>query len=226
MGRKKEREEKLSLRAIKQAKLKLAIANAFIAKLKHLSFKEVNIKALCKELEISEGTFFNHFREKIEVVSYYISLTTLKIIYEVSIKSPRSSFVDTINVVFDKLADEISSPNMANITYELISIIMLQHEKPKKVEISALEKKLAFPDLKGIEKVKAMLLDEFLLEAINNAIRKKEIKKQISAEDLLIALICVMIGTLIAIKFRKNLKLKDYYRRHLNILWNELGIKK
>jgi AcrR family transcriptional regulator len=220
----KQAKEKYALREIKQAKLKLAIMGVFVKKLHHLRFDAICIKEVCRKLEISEGTFFNYFPEKIDVISYYVALTTLKIIYEISTISPPKKHIDFINSIFDKMADEFCTQNMANLTYEIISIVILQHEKPGKVTVSNLEKILAFPGLNGIEKVEALMIDEFLLKAVKQAIAGKEIKKKVVAQDVLVALIAIMVGTLIAIKFEKNLSLKTYYRRHLKMLWNELAI--
>jgi hypothetical protein len=48
-----------------------------------------------------------------------------------------------------------------DINYHLISILVVQHEKPNKVVIPAIEKHLYFPDMPGIEDVTPVLIDEY-----------------------------------------------------------------
>ena len=137
-----------SLREKKHARTKIALMNSFIARLRHSRFEDISIKDVCQSVEVSEGTFFNYFPEKIDVVTYYVNLMTMKLIWKARQKVAEGKFIALLNVFFEEMANEIRK---LDITYQLISILVVQHDKPKISVIPDIEKHLFFPDLPGIE---------------------------------------------------------------------------
>ena len=69
-----------SLRERKHARTKIAIMNAFIERLEKTRFDDISIRQICKSVEVSEGTFFNYFPEKIDIINYYMNLMFLKVV--------------------------------------------------------------------------------------------------------------------------------------------------
>jgi len=216
-------EKKYSLREKKHARTKIVLMNAFLARLRNCRFEGISIREVCASAEISEGTFFNYFPEKIDVITYYVNLMTMKVIWKAQQKAPKGKYIALINVFFEEMADEF---NNVNIAYELISIMVAQHEKPKKAAISDIEKHLVFPDLAGIEDMSPLLTEEFFGECIEGALKNGELPGNVKIDNALVSLLTIMVGTMIAVKFSNIKNIKYHYTRQLQILWTELGAKK
>jgi len=212
-----------SLREKKHARTKIALMNAFTGRLRNSRFEDISIKEVCKSVEVSEGTFFNYFPEKIDVITYYVNLMTMKVIWKARQKAPNGKYIALINAFFKELADEFAK---INIKYEIISIIVVQHEKPKKAAISDIEKHLVFPDLAGIEDISPLLIDEFFRECMEEALKNGELPGSVNIDNAMVSLMTIMVGTMIAVKFSDIKNIKYQYIRQLQILWTELGIKK
>jgi len=218
-----------SLREKKHARTKIALMNSFIGRLKNCRFEDISIRAVCESAEISEGTFFNYFPEKIDVITYYVNLMTMKIIWKAQQRAPKGKSIALINAFFEEMADEFTN---VNIAYELISIMVVQHERPRKAAIPDIEKNIVFPDLAGIEDISPLFIDEFFRECLEKALKNGEFPKNVNIDNVLVSLTTINIGTLIAVKFSdvvkfRNVKsVKYHYMRQLQILWAGLGVKK
>ncbi len=211
-----------SLREIKHTRTKIALTSAFIERLRKSRFEDISIKDVCKGAEISEGTFFNYFPEKTDIVTYYIRLLMTKIIWKARKKAPQGRHIALINAFFEEIANEFSK---IDISYELISIMVALHKKPGKTVLSKIEKKLFFPDLSGIGDSASLSIDEFFQECIADAQKNGELPGTVHINNALVSLHTIMVGTMLAIKFRNIKNIKYQYARQLQILWKELGVK-
>jgi len=217
------RKREYPLREKKHARTKIALMNAFMERLQKARFEDISIKEVCQSVEVSEGTFFNYFPEKIDVITYYVNLMTMKVIWKAQKKAPKGKYIALINAFFEEQADEFAK---INIKYELISIIVVQHEKPKKAAIPDVEKHLFFPDLAGIEDISPLLIDEFFRECLEKAMKNGELPRSVNIDNALVSLLTIMVGTMIAVKFSDIKNIKYQYLRQVQILWTELGVKK
>lgn len=211
-----------SLRERKHAKTKIAIMNAFIKSLEKTRFDDISIRQICKSVEVSEGTFFNYFPEKIDIINYYMHLIILKDVWKAQREAPEGKYLAFINALFRKLAEELKS---VNIIYQLVAILTVQQERPRKITITDLEKRLAFPDCPGIENIPSLFIDDFLKECLKGALKNKELPKNTDINDVLVSLLAILGGTLLAAKLGN---IKDYtyhYMRQLKLLWKSLGAK-
>lgn len=211
-----------SLREKKYARTKIAIMNAFMERLKHSRFEDISIKKVCGDAEVAEGTFFNYFPEKIDVIRYYLFLTTAKIVWKARRETPAGSYLLLIDTVFRQLAEEVYNNNL---TYQIISVLLAQNERPRKITISALEKKLVFPDCPGIEETSPVLFEEWFRECVILAQKNGEIPETVNVDDLVISLMTIMCGTLLAIRFVDSDSRGCHYTRQLQALWRGVGAK-
>jgi len=211
-----------SLRERKHARTKIAIVNAFVDALEKNQFEDISIRRICKEVDISEGTFFNYFSEKLDLINYYTHLLFLKIIWEARQVAQEDEFPGFIEALFTKLADEHKN---ANIIYKMISVLLLQREKPKELIVPEIERKMLFPDYPGIEDVPLAFPDEFFRAYLEKAYKKGLLPAEVKVNDLKVSLDTIMIGTLLALKFDGLDNKKYHYLRQLRLLWQGLGIK-
>lgn len=212
-----------SLRAKKHARTKIALTQAFIERLRHARFEDISIRDVCRSAEISEGTFFNYFPGKLDVITYYVHLMILRIIWKARKQAPRGSPVGLVNAFFEELANEFAT---IDIRYEIVSIMVAQRERTKKVVISGIERNLFFPDLDGIEDIRILFIDDFLRECLEGARKAGELPASVPIDNTVVSLLTLMIGTMIAVKFHDVKTIHEHYRRHLKMLWETLGARK
>ena len=213
-----------SLREKKHARTKIAIMNAFIKRLEKVRFDDISIRQICKIVEVSEGTFFNYFPEKIDIINYYMHLIFLKVVAKARQDVSQGQYLSLINATFSRLAEE--SLNNNNIVYQMMSLMIIQRERPKKVAISNLERQIFSPGLQGIDNVEVMLLEDFLKECLIGAVNTGELPKDTKIEDVLVSLVTILGGTLLAAKFAAIKDRSYHYTRQLQFLWNGLGVNK
>jgi AcrR family transcriptional regulator len=213
-----------SLREKKHAKTKIAIMDAFIKRLEKTRFDDISIRQICKSVEVSEGTFFNYFPEKIDIINYYMNFMFLEVVAKARKDAPQGKYLLLINATFAKLAEELLKYN--NIVYQMISLMIVQRERPKTVAISNLERQIYFPGSEGIENVRVMLVDDFLRECLIGAVKNGELAKNIKIDDVLVSLMTILSGTLLAAKFADIKDRSYHYMRQLGFLWNGLGAKR
>ena len=211
-----------SLREKKHAKTKIAIMNAFMERLKHSRFDDISIKKVCEDAEVAEGTFFNYFPEKIDVIGYYLYLTTLKMIWKAQKETSTGKYLPLIDSVFSQLSEEW---NNNNLTYQILSVLIVHSERPKKVTIPALEKRLAFPDCAGIEETPSVVLDEWFKECVILAQKNGELPSKANVDDVVVSLMTIITGTLLAIRFSKINNRGYHYIRQLQVLWRGFGVR-
>jgi len=211
-----------SLREIKHGKTKIAIMNAFIKLLEKARYENISIKQLCKSVEVSEGTFFNYFPEKIDIINYYVRLIFMKVIWKAKKDAPKGKYLALLNAVFARMAEEMSN---ANIMYQLISVMVNQQERPKGISISKIERKIVFPGYAGIDDIPSASPDDLFREYLKGAVSNGELPKNTQINDAVVYLTAIMVGTLLAGKF-EHLENKGYhYKRQLDFLWKGLGAR-
>ena len=198
--------EEYSLREKKHAKTKIAIMNAFIKRLEKTRFEDISIREICQSVEISEGTFFNYFSEKIDIINYYSHLLFLKIFLKTQNEIPQGKHIASIEAVFKNAAAELDN---VNIVYQIISILIMQRERPKMVAIPDIERHLVFPDYEGIENIPVVFIDDFLANCLKEAVKDGELPKKTNVDDVLVSLVTLLGGTLLVSKI-KNIKDQAY----------------
>jgi len=128
----------LSLREKKYATQKLKILDTFDEKLKSKALVDISVKEICKELEISEMTFFNYFGSKKEVLIYYIELWSLEMQELIKDAKP----LEAIYLIFEQTAKMIEKN--PNLFMEIVASMALQGMAKKDITISRAERILRF----------------------------------------------------------------------------------
>lgn len=211
-----------TLRERKHAKTKVILTMAFVKRLQSTRFDDISIKEVCDSVDVSEGTFYNYFPAKIDLIHYYKQLKFLKIIWEMQRKAKQDSSLHRIDAMFDVLAKEVSQPYLF---YELVSIFVGQKVKPKLIDVSSAERLYAFPECKGIEKIAITSLEDFLHKNLKEAIKGGELPKGVESNYVLICLMTIIVGVPLAISYENFNALGSYYKQQLSFLWKGLGRK-
>jgi AcrR family transcriptional regulator len=131
----------LTLREKKYATQKIKIMDIFSEKLKEKPLADITVKEIAKELEISEMTFFNYFKNKREVLVYFIEFWNL----EMQFKLEQAENLDaraSIYLVFEETAKLIE--HNYQLFVEIVSNIVLNGIPKKNIKIGRAERLMRF----------------------------------------------------------------------------------
>lgn len=210
-----------SLRERNFAQTKLGLMNAFLKRLKSHSFENISIRDVCRDADVAEKTFFNYFPEKLDVITYYMQLNGVKNIFEAVKAVPEGKYLELIQFVFCRMGKEFDRDN---VIYQIIAAFIVQGEKPKKMEISGIEKQMAFPDCEGIEKVEVIRFHDWVRKCVKAACKNGELPLKTNINDVVVSLITILGGTLLAMRVEKIKDWEYHYMRQLRDLWKSLGV--
>ena len=216
-------EQNYSLREKKFAKTKIALAAAFIERLTKTRFHDISIKEVCAGVEVSEGTFFNYFPQKIDVVYYHKQIVGLKVTWEIRQHWGKKTPRQLIELTFDVMARNLEQPYLF---YELVSLFTAEKKKPATVELTRLEKMYAYPDLAGIEDVPAESLEDTFAALVAEAKKQGELRPEAKFADVLLALMTILVGLPLVIDGNDFSGLKSHFRSQLALLWKAVGVNK
>lgn len=159
---------------------------AMVAKLKEKGLDDISVRELCEETQLSEGTFFNYFPEKKDLLVYFIQLWSIEVA-AIAEKSSGGSGLAIIEKLFEHTAKKMQdSPEIMG------EIIAFQAKNPNPgsiKEITRAERLFAFPDLDNTENIPAGGIGPILEDALKKAVRYREIpaKTDLNTAGLLIA---------------------------------------
>lgn len=213
----------LPLREKKFARTKISITFNVIEKLLHTSLDNISVKEICREVEISEATFFNYFPKKTDIIDYYTSLKMFKHFWVLKQKTKESDNpIETIKAFFDVIAE--------NIRPAIFNEIFCFYFKNKQYDnmttkISASEKIIAFPECDGIETIQKKTTTEFLSEQVAKAIKENIFKKDTDIFKTVTILHIILYGSLIYSHTDQKNSLKDYYATQLNSTFESIKQK-
>lgn len=208
-----------SLRERKFARTKVALMQAFVDRMRSTRFEDISIRDVCQEVEVSEGTFFNYFPRKIDVIYYYNQLATIHVVCQAR-QSDEKKPLAIIEAAFASVARMMDSPYLL---YEMISLLVGEKKVIEPLAISALEKKFAFSECDGIEQVDAdpMLRDFFEL-MIGQAAAAGALPKKTNKEEAVVALDTILVGVPLALTPENFNKLGQVFKSQLALLWKAL----
>lgn len=210
-----------SLRERKYAKTKIALAQAFVERLKTTRLADISIKEVCESVEVSEGTFYNYFPHKIDLVCFFERLTVLRVLWETKKKEEELPPLELIGYVFDRIAEVIEQPFLF---YEIVSIFTMEKVRPdERAGLSEIEKKYAFPECPGIEQIEVIPMEDFLARMLRQARDNGCLREDVDMADATLALLTTLVGVPLAIRMEDFGKLKKFFRSQLALLWKAIG---
>ena len=205
------------LRQKKFARTRLALVTALSDALADLSLSDISVKSLCYKAELSEATFFNYFPSKQELMAYLAQLWLLELCWQVQHSAEAPKGLPAIQHLFAQLARIcISRPGMMR---ELIAWIARGGRLNEALEVGALERKLAFPDLDGIGAIQIKGIDALIVPHLETAIRKGELPDNTLIPTLLSLLLALLFGVPLTLLSSHPGKIADLYQQQLQLVW-------
>ncbi|MBU1164237.1 TetR/AcrR family transcriptional regulator [Patescibacteria group bacterium] len=211
----------ITLRQRKHFQTKIAILKAILAKLKKNNLEDISVKELCKEAQISEGTFFNYFPKKTDVLKFYVQLWSIEVSMHAKKIQKEKGSLAAINGIFYYSFDE--KINDAPILFEIIRYTIQLRKKIPIKDLSTSEKSIAFPSIEDIEQYKSNDLDATVVPFLQQALKDGELPKDIDLNTLGLSIRSIFFGVPLALGLENVEMTKAIYQKNLESLWHTLN---
>lgn len=220
--------EKFSLRERKSAKTKVSLMKEVLNRLEHDNLDSISIREVCAAVDVSEGTFYNYFPSKIDVIYFYIAVSSVASFWRLFNEIKPKTELEKIDGLLSSMMLEHYNPNMV---YGLLSAIIGQRECVEdvhsKIEVTAADKYYAYPEYKGIEDFNqsTLLFKAFFKQCLEKAIENKELPAETNVEATVIHLKTILAGIPLAVERGNFSEISNCRNKHLELLWKALGRK-
>jgi AcrR family transcriptional regulator len=204
----------MSLRKEKAAILKLAILNQTLQLIGKKSFEDLYVDEICAKVKISKVTMFKYFPQKEDILLYYLRIWCLKRTQELREK-PREG-VAGIYYLFEKLGEDYL--NHPGIIMSMVAYLADLKRAPKPFPVKSEEKKLLFPDVKDIQQLEIMSLDQMFERFSLESIFRKEISRTSNTRDLTNLFNALFYGLILTAHLQQVDQQKFFFKRNLEIV--------
>jgi len=204
------------LRQRKFARTRIALARVVAEALGEETFAEVPVKRLCRAAEVSEATFFNYFARKQDLMAYLAHLWVLELGWHVQQAEGETSGLQVVDKLFAEVAR--TCERRPGVLAELLAWIARGGTLQSGLDISGLEKQLAFPELAGIESVPVKGLDAWLMPQLEAAVARGELPENTLRPLLLSALLSVLLGVPLTLLASDPARIAPVYRQQLALV--------
>lgn len=205
-----------SRRERKQAQTRLDLLSALRVGLADRPLEDIGVRELADAADVSEATFYNYFPTKADLAIYFVQVWSIDVGWHAAAaqaRGPRAA----ITAIFDATAHAIAaSPRVMG---ELIAVQARMGGKVAPAPLSALEKRLAFPDRAGIEALDSIGLDGLLPPYLAAARECGELPADVDGDAALLALVSVFFGVPLLLARRAPARVAAAYRQQLAIVW-------
>lgn len=206
------------LRQRKFARTRLALASALSKALVKQTLSDVSVKALCREAEVSEATFFNYFPCKQGLMDYLAQLWLLELGWHMQAAAEASAGLPAIHQLYTHNARLCAS--RPGLMQELIAWLARGGRLNTAIELGEFERKLAFPELTGIETTPLKGLDAWIVPQLEVAIKTGELPENTLIPTLLSMLLALIFGVPLTLLSTKPGKIADMYQHQLQLVWS------
>jgi len=213
----------IGLRERKQALKKIEILNIVLNKIKEKPFSEISVKEIANDAMISEGTFFNYFTKKNELLDYFVILWSYQSYFLSNKEFGNTSGLKKIEYFFQCSVNNKTIGN-DRIMYEIIANAAIYNSCDPFDSSSVTETELmtAFPDLPGIEKLQIKKFTDIFIEYIGLAVQLGELPNDVDYMNVLVFLGSIFYGVPLILKHDIE-KIPYVYNSALNSIWKGIS---
>lgn len=207
------KEHTIALRELKKARAKLALYEASLELIGEKSFREVYLEDICRKAEVSKVTFFKFFRQKEDVLVYYMRVWLTDRMIELT-KEPKRGFAAVRHILLD-VAER--SKQWPGLMLSLISFLSEMKMHPCMPELSEAEVYLLFPDHMELGRQDPnlfVLYRRFMEEAHEDG----ELKEGIKPADAVQMVFTIFYGAFLTAHLYRSSDVMGVYDAHLKLL--------
>lgn len=207
----------MTLRERKLARSRLALLDAFVARLDQRPIEEISVRELCAAAEVSEATFFNHFDGKAELVVFFIQLWSLEQAWYARKNLAERGALAAVEELFERTA--VSVAEHPRVMGEVVAAqARLAAPVPHRA-LTPAERMLRFPELPGIEALPAEGQESLLPGLLEEAVRRGELPPGTDVQGIFLHLAALFFGTPTALKAVDPRLVGPAWRAQLALVW-------
>ena len=209
--------KELPLRERKYAATKAALLEAVLTRLNDETLESISVKEVCREVQVSETTFFNYFDSKQAVIFYLVQLWSIRAGWEMQqTLAQGGGYLDAICTLFDLTAEQVvQSPGVMG---EIVAWQALNRDKVVFTPLTPAEYALHFPDKSDIEQLQAQGIDQLLGAQLRAAQQDGDLPADSDLPALALALMAIFFVTPVLLQQGADADVKDAYRRQLQLV--------
>ncbi len=213
----------IPLRERKAARTKLDLLNAMLEKTKSAKLHDISIKELCYEASVSEGTFFNYFSKKENMLIFFIKLWSLQTSYLSGREFGETSGIGKLEYIF-RITGEVKTIGHQRILGEIIANFALDafSEQLIQNDLTVAEKIMAFPEYPDIETVPYFNLFDIFKNNMELAVRLGELPAETDIMDAVMSIAIIFYGVPLILGVDRLDALPEVYLNNLHNLWKRL----
>jgi AcrR family transcriptional regulator len=206
----------IALREIKKARGKLALYEASLDLIGEQSFRDVFLDDICRKAEISKVTFFKFFRQKEDVLIYFMRVWLTKRFIELE-DQPKRGFAAVRRLLLHVAEEANRRPG---IMLGLISFLAEMKMHPCMPVLSEAEVYLLFPEHQELG-AKDPNLFELFGRCAQEAEADGELKDEITIEAAVQMLLTIFYGAFLTAHMYRSDDIMGIYEVHLKLLIKE-----
>jgi AcrR family transcriptional regulator len=180
----------LSLRERKAALIRLGLLNAMVRRLRKQTLDEITVKELCSDVEISEPTFFNHFKSKHELLVLYVRLWSVEMKNAMDV--PEATALESLKRLFVHTAR--ATAKLPRLMKEIISYQLKHPISAKTAAPTRAELLLRFPSIGNVEHSGPVSVRSLIREALDRGVERRELPRSIEVETAVSVLAALFFG--------------------------------
>jgi len=206
------------LRQKKFARTRLALATALSGALVEQPLSDISVKALCREAEVSEATFFNYFPGKQDLMGYLAQLWLLELGWQSAQAARSGPGLPALQQLFAHSARTCA--RRPGLMRELIAWLVHGGTPDVLQAPGDFERKLAFPELEGIETTPLKGIDALIVPQLETAIRNGDLPDNTLIPTVLSLLLAILFGVPLTLLSSHPGKIAELYQQQLQLVWS------
>ncbi len=210
----------ITLREKKAAHIKLGLLMAASKRMLEKSLDEISVKELCDDVMISEGTFFNYFPKKNDLLIYYVQLWSVEVSWRVTHEFNFSTQFEYICEIFSLTAEKFLQG--FKIMKEIIALFAVYQPNYETIKLTKAELVQAFPNFDGIDEVEPLPFYETYRPFLTKAVINGELPQDSDLKIIELGLWSIFFGVPLLVPMEKVEKISYLYKILLNIFWDRL----
>lgn len=203
----------MSLRKEKAARIRLAILDQALKLVGKRPFQDLYVDDICAKVKISKVTFFKYFPQKEDILLYFFRLWCLR--RAVELKEKPKQGLSGIQYLFDRLADDCEA--FPGIMLGLVGYLSDPKRPRKPFPVKVEEKVLLFPEVREVNHIEILSIEQMIENFVLEAIFNKEITRTTSTPEITRLLSTVLYGTMVTGHLTQQQPSKMYFRKNLDM---------
>lgn len=218
-----DKQKNIPLRERKAARTKLDLLNAMLEKTKHCKLQDISVKELCYDANVSEGTFFNYFSKKENLLIFFIKLWSLQVSYLSNKEFGQSSGLKKLEYIF-RITGEVKTIGHQRIMGEIIANFALDVFSEQLIadDLTDTEKIMAFPEYPEIETVQYYHLFDIFKNNVELSVKLGELPDYTDVMDAVMSVAIIFYGAPMILGLDRLDSLAEVYLTNLRNLWKRL----